>query len=423
MSEPLQDPPAHARTGRRPLAWILVLGALLLVMLWLVFGPRPAEPSDAVAPPELVSASGVPELAPRAETPSPSPIPSAASDTSAATAAPAGALDAAGLHALEQQWCSHGAGAYEQFTEAVIAQLPGEITPEALEKSMQQWPAHRAKAQLRQEIRQAWIAALRRRGDLRAQATALFLEADSDPGRSVQALTALARRHADPYVAALAAQRARACAQQDGCQVLSPEERLAKDPDNLLVLLEAYDGSSEWLPRLATQLNQRPRLQHHSAELLQTVLALPAATQPGLRREVELDLLVELQGLWFPPYFLAPLRACKTSSSTSMPGLSSVCEQLAQTLWTHSRSLLDQDLSLSVAKVSGLDGRAPWPARRAELEVLRSAQMTQLQALAAPHASTGNACHWQSPLRTYYETLARHGELRAIRDLKQLQQP
>lgn len=283
---------------------------------------------------------------------------------------------------------------------------------------MQQWPAHRAKEQLQQEIRQQWIDALRQRGDLRSRATALFLAADSDANASARALTALARSHADPYVAALAGQQVQACKRLASCTTLAPEERLTKDPGNLSALLEAYDRSPELLPRLAALLPQRPDYRSYSAELLQILLSLPAAPQEGLRREVELALLMRLQGRWLSPAFSAAMHACKMPAPADHPAQGNTCSMLAQTLWDQGESLLDRDMSLAVAKAAGLDERAPWPSRRAELDALRRQHLAQLEQLAPSDPSTGNACLWQERFRTYLEVLAQYGELRASRDWK-----
>lgn len=355
------------------------------------------------------AASGVPPGSTPAAGASP-PAQFASAPSAALAALPE--FDAQALRQLDRQWCSHGAQALLQFSASVAAQFGD--TPEADEQAkaqLRQWPSQRAMEQLQQQRPQQWIASLLQRGDVRSRATALFL-ASSEAGNAAAAVTelsALAHDSADPYVAALAQQRAPACRALAGCQPLSSAERLAKEPNNLVAFFDAYGDAPDVLRRLDATLPRANKVRLYNTELLQTLLSLPLSTEYGLYREVEQVMLMGLYAAWQTPNFSGALSTCRKLPANATTDLAT-CQTLAETLWTSGESVLERGLAVWLAKTLRLqEQQADWLRRQQQLERVRQESLAFFDSVLISESALAN-CEFQRRLSGHLHALSRQGE-------------
>lgn len=320
------------------------------------------------------------------------------------------------LRQMDRQWCSHGAQAYRQYGDSVLAQHGSEpLHFEYVKSQLEQWPAHRAMAQLRQDISEQWITALNQRGDVRSRATALFLASgmsgNADAATATAALSVLARGSADPYVAALAGQRSAACRTVAGCQPLSPTERLSKDPSNLLAFLESYRDAPELLRRLTEAVPKPVQARNYDTQLLQMLLDLPMAPAEGLYRQVEQDMLTSLYYSWSWAGYDA-IRACRKLPPDAEAELGT-CKWMAETLWNAGESMFGRSLALSMAKASRLTDRPAWRARQADMDAMKQ-HGESLQAGSQVGSAGADACEMLRVRARYIRILADQGDWYAI---------
>lgn len=404
------DSARRRRAGRIP-AWqtraLLPAAVLLLAGAGLAFWPRggssPVRSEVAQAP----KPGARPDSAPAADAAPPARLASAAT-TSTATAPE---FDAQALRQLDRQWCSHGAQAALQFAQSLAEQFGD--TPEGRAQAkaqLKQLPSERATEQLQQQLPQQWIASLLQRGDARSRATALFLAASgaANAAAAVTELSALAHGSADPYVAALAQQRAQDCRALAGCQPLSPAERLAKDPNNLVAFFDAYGDAPDVLRRLSTAQPQPHELQSYRTELLQTLLSLPLSSDEGLYREVEQSMLIGLYAAWrIPNYSISACRKLSVEASAER----AACQMLAETLWTGGDSLLERALAVGLAKAMRLQTQqSEWLKRQEQLDTVKQHQSQVVFERLLSNESDLGYCDFQRRMSSHLRALSRQGE-------------
>ena len=204
------------------------------------------------------------------------------------------------LAAIEAQWCSHAAQAHQQATDAIDASHPmiddrpgadqsspdAEASRERNFKARKALPTEKAKNQLAARLVREWHAALLKRGDLHARATAHYLGATSvhfysERQQEGRQLRQLAQQHADPYLARLWRKLGEGCyREQDHCKGPPPDHWSKIEPANALAWLPEWQDKSPLSEQQWQGLAQAryARAPGHKLEalLLELVAPLPA---------------------------------------------------------------------------------------------------------------------------------------------------
>lgn len=422
---------AQTKLGRSPkgssrlaLQRLAVACALFVGLAAGVFWLRQEPQALAHAPQQAASAAALlsanSDAAGKRQSAASTPRPSQTASGSAAKPA-SSATDAAAISQLDAQWCSHGALAYQQYEASARQQHanPGTFDgQQALTAQMQHWPPHQALEYVRAETDRRWIAELQRRGDDRSRAAALYLASANGPNApaALIALSALAHTSPDPFVAALADQRSDACRRQAACRPLSPEQRLAKDPSNLVAFISAYGNSPDVIKRLAAAPTPPNQARNYNTDLLAMVQALPSASKEGVYRQVELEQQAFLFFSWSPPGYSKTIQTCKALSAQAH-GERAACESMANTLWRSGESLMERMLSVLIADGLALSEQEAWVGRRAELEGMKHASI-ELSRWFYPDPIGGDGCAFQRHLRPYLQALSTQGEWAALEAMR-----
>ncbi|MDT8998419.1 hypothetical protein RQP53_03920 [Paucibacter sp. APW11] len=321
-------------------------------------------------------------------------------------------LDGPAAEALDARWCGQGHWQFERELQPIDpAAASSSPTSDAPHGSDAEPGWGRRITALRTAIALRWAEQLRLRPEPLAQALAELLVVRSDAPvaqreRAAQALLQLSLSAADPAALAVALQLP--CLGPAGCQQLDGGRWASIEPGNLhawLWRVRSVNGrwaGDDWRAQLAG-LAQARYVRSYAQHSLIQLLQLPQTPQPGLRQQIELELMQALFFTWTSPSYAPLMNACQGRSEAAVRA---ACEQAAEQLWA-SDNMLEQGMALGlVRRMAGLERARPWPARAEQLEAMRqwSGEVSALQAEAS------QSCTQQPAARAQLHALAQRGE-------------
>jgi hypothetical protein len=282
---------------------------------------------------------------------------------------------------------------------------------------------------LTEKTRARWLASLLNSDDLRARAAGLFMQGTlAGDFKSERAATQEARDELlqlavganDPAIYAMAVYKCRGFVDGSAsvaCPQISWKGWARADPDNAapwigvagLARADNDPAAESDAVNHAAQAHRQESYQHSLFSFAES--ALPDDVSALERSFIAAQVIGIEAALPTPPY-LPVSRHCSTEAVQDA-GVKKQCATLADLLTTHSGSLLDFAIGLSIGK------RAGWPAARIDaMEQEKNAMMESIRQV-APYDSDPWSCASVARLNDYVHLRAQLGEVGAARELRE----